>query len=265
MEEKDLLEQENKVEEEKETNQSIDTVQTEETEEVKQEYTGPVIKTKTRYDYRTMKYFNMYNMVYKKHFRIVYVVMGILAIAFGIYSLYTGVIQNMGTEDYTFNAFSLLLPIVFVGFGVYFIYEAIWFERVIDKNITNHFMRNPQVVSLEVTVTEEEVSLCVMNSNSKPFAYNWAYVTEIVDIPEYYFMYVQKQPIIIEKDPNKVISGDYDEMVRIIKEHTATKPYKKFDKELVTKPITYVHPDETYDNPIDIVEEDKEDNQEKND
>ena len=106
-----------------------------------------------------------------------------------------------------------------------------------------HFYKNPKVVELSVTVTEREVTLQIDSKDKKgePFPYDWAYVTDIVEIPQYFFLYVQKQPIIIEKDPNKIVEGDYDTLVNIIMEKAKAKPFKRIDKELVTKPITYVH------------------------
>ena len=120
------------------------------------------------------------------------------------------------------------------------------------------------VMIFGVTVTERDVTLQIIgNSKSEPFKYDWAYITEIVEIPQFFFLYVQKQPIIVEKDPNKITEGDYDTLVSIIMEKTATKPYKKIDKDLVTKPITYVHADQnSFDDAeeaeVDEVEEDVE-------
>ena len=205
-------------------------------EEIKEEYTGPTVVTTTEYDYRTMKSFNMYNMTYRKHFRIVYIIMGLLAFGFGGFTCY----RALSAEELSIMSFVLVG--IFVLFGVYFIYQSISFEKTIDKNIQMHFYRNPKVVKLNITVTENEVTLQVVGAKTgEPYPYDWAYVTEIVEVNDYFFLYVQKQPIIICKDPNRVTEGDYDTLVSIIMEKTATKPYKKIEKPLFTKPITYVH------------------------
>ena len=205
-------------------------------EEQEEPYTGPTVKIQTRYDFRTMKYFNMYNMVYRKHFQVVYIIMGLLSLGFAGYTIYTALAAS-ATDMVNF-----VLPVIFALFGVYFIYQAICFEKVIDKNITMHFYKNPKVVNIEVTMTERDVTLQIVGGkNGEPFKYDWAYITEIVEIPQFFFLYVQKQPIIIEKDPTKITEGDYETLVAMILEHAQTKPYKKIEKELVTKPITYVH------------------------
>ena len=220
-----------------ELNEEKEEKQEEQTEEVvEEEYNGPVVNIHTQYDYRTMKYFNMYNMIYRKHFQIVYIIMGLISFGVGGYSLYNAISAE------TVQIMNFVLPAIFVLFGVYFIYQAIFFEKVIDKNITMHFYKNPKVVNISVTVTEREVTLQIIGNNkSEPFKYDWAYITEIVEIPQFFFLYVQKQPIIVEKDPNKITEGDYDTLVSIIMEKAKAKPYKKIDKELITKPITYVH------------------------
>ncbi len=237
--ENEVLEESNEEKEEVEAVEAEDaqTGDTVQEETVEEEYNGPVVKTKTRYDYRTMKYFNMYNMMYRKHFRIVYIIMGLLSFGFAGYTAYVAFTQD------TIEVMRLVLTAIFALFGAYFIYQSICFEKVIDKNITMHFYKNPKVVELSVTITERDVTLQIDSKDKKgePFPYDWAYITDIVEIPQYYFLYVQKQPIIIEKDPNKILEGDYDTLVNIIMEKAKAKPYKRIEKELVNKPITYVH------------------------
>ena len=239
MEEKNLNEELQQAEEKNELEVVEEEVKEEET--AQEEYSGPVVTTQVRYDFRTMKYFNMYNMLYKRHFNVVYIVMGLLSLAFAAYQIYSGMNSEEGLKG-----INLILPIVFALFGAYFIYQSICFEKVIDKNITTHFMRNPKVAVMTVEVTEETVSIILPGREDQPFKYPWAYVTEIVEIPEYFFLYVQKQPIIIEKDPNKMISGEYETLERIIREQTNTKPYKKCDKNIVKSPINFVHPDDSF-------------------
>ena len=247
----ELIEEEKIKEEKEETLEETLDEKDEEQKELEQveeeeEYTGPVVQTQVKYDYRTMKYFNMYNMIHKRHFNIIYVVMGLVSIAFAAYQVFTGLNSEEGLQG-----ISLILPIVFVLFGVYFIYQSICFEKVIDKNIAMHFTRQPKVFKMTLEVTERKITMLIPGREGEPISYPWEYVTEIVEIPEYFFLYVQKQPIIIEKDPNKVVSGDYETLVNIIMEKTSTKPYKKTEKQIVKNPITFVHPEE---NDYDVVE-----------
>lgn len=367
-----------------------EVVSLEEEKEKEEEYTGPVVVTQVKYDYRTMKTFNMYNMLFKKHFNIVYIIIGLISILFAGYNIISAISDHnnsfdvnkyvsgeefvfsqiyssdgqvastieldkeykigftkdeavlyMGTSavsenvtgvkkfdkglsvlfeekkdengtlegyyiyyvydnkkvymnvklsegNYVFNfdedaedlwvldsqnnsfytlsgenkvyvtkpsgsaigGVGLIIPIIFILFGAYFIYNGTCFEKIIDKQITMHFARQPKVVKMNVEVTTENVSIIIPTRESEPFKYPWAYVTEIVEIPEYFFLFVQKQPIIIEKDPNLVVSGEYEVLLDLIEKQKEFKTYKKVDKTIVKKPITYVHME---DNDFDVV------------
>lgn len=367
-----------------------EVVSLEEENEKEEEYTGPVVVTQVKYDYRTMKTFNMYNMLFKKHFNIVYIIIGLISILFAGYNIISAISDHnnsfdvnkyvsgeefvfsqiyssdgqvastieldkeykigftkdeavlyMGTSavsenvtgvkkfdkglsvlfeekkddngtlegyyiyyvydnkkvymnvklsegNYVFNfdedaedlwvldsqnnsfytlsgenkvyvtnpsgsaigGVGLIIPIIFILFGAYFIYNGTCFEKIIDKQITMHFARQPKVVKMNVEVTTENVSIIIPTRESEPFKYPWAYVTEIVEIPEYFFLFVQKQPIIIEKDPNLVVSGEYEVLLDLIEKQKEFKTYKKVDKTIVKKPITYVHME---DNDFDVV------------
>ena len=79
--------------------------------------------------------------------------------------------------------------------------------------------------------------------DDEPFPYDWVYVTEIHEIPEYFYVYIGKTPLIIPKDPNCITEGTYEDLDAILDDKIKTKKYKKITKELVKKPITYVHPE----------------------
>ena len=360
MEEKNLNE-EVKVEENEELEASNESTEVEQTEaaveeevavveeEIKEEpYNGPVVNTKVNYDFRTMKYFNMYNMTHKRHLNITYIVLGLVFLVIAALQLigafdkadestiatlvtesanletgdklkgefiiegkvseittaYTdstkyvsfilsdgtntiscykssskysdkvavddtltimGYVQNIEgkvqfvvmnieklvdaddksvvTNETGIDMFSIIVAIIILLFSANMIKKGIFFEKDLDKSIAMHFARQPKVISMNVEVTEESISLILPGRENEPFKYPWAYVTEIVEIPEYFFLYVQKQPIIIEKDPNSVVSGEYEKMLEIIAKESETKPYKKVDKQIVKNPITYVHQD----------------------
>ncbi|MFA5543191.1 MAG: hypothetical protein WDA47_05415, partial [Bacilli bacterium] len=76
---------------------------------------------------------------------------------------------------------------------------------------------------------------------TKQVTYDWVQVTKIHEIREYFYLYLGKQPIIVAKDPNAILEGDYEDLISIVKDKITGKPYKKVDKIIVKKPITYVH------------------------
>ena len=240
MEEKDLQE----LEEIKEENE-IEKVE----EEQPEEESLYKVTINVRYDYRTMKYFNMYNMKYKKHFTLVYIIMGIVALGLAGWQIFTtlkGYYQSLDTEEpITLSFVNFIFPVVFVLFGAYFIYQGAFFEKTLDKNIQMHFYRNPKLVHLQETITDKYIAIRTSkNTDEAPIKYEWEFVNEIVELPEFIYLYLGKQPIIIDKDSNKFIEGDLDVLNTIIKEKASTKPYKRITKPLIKKPITYVHPED---------------------
>jgi len=206
-----------------------------EAEKVEEPYDGPSVTVNTRYDYKTMKYYNVFYMLHKRHFNIVYIVMGLLSIAFGAYYLITNIISDIAGTDV--GIITYILAALFVAFGGYFIYNAFNFEATVDKNIKNNFRNNP-VINVEVTLTERGVSLKTSTHPDSPIDYKWSFITEICEIPEYYFLYAGKQPIIVEKDANKIVYGDEETLKQIIADQAKMKPYKLLNKEILKHLVT---------------------------
>ena len=151
-------------------------------------------------------------------------------------SYYSKSVEKVGQ----LSLISFLFPIIFLVFGLYFMYQGIMFEKTLDKNIEMHFYRSPKVVRLSVTVTNKYISIKTQNQ-VEPIKYDWAFVSNIAEIPQYIYLYVRKQPIIIDKDPNCYTEGTLEQLLEIVHEQAKTKPYRKLDKDIVKKPITYVH------------------------
>ena len=76
----------------------------------------------------------------------------------------------------------------------------------------------------------------------EPVDYDWAYVSEIVELPQFYFLFVNgNNPIILDKSPEAFVEGSLEDLVQIIEEKIQTKPFKKIEKDIAKRPITYVH------------------------
>lgn len=237
------------INEEKEKNVSIENENNEELNEVeiveeeakeeKAPYDGPSVTVNIRYDYRTLKYFNVYSMIYKKHYPIIYLVLALFCLGYDTYYVLSTILPTIqaGTE---LNPALFLIPGLFLIFAIYSIYLFFNFEKSIDKNLTLHFNNSP-VTSVKAKVTLESVEITSSKNPEEPFTYDWIYITQICEIPEFYYLYVGKQPIIISKDPNNFEEGDLETLKQIISEVASIKPYKCLNKNIVKKPITYVH------------------------
>ena len=139
-ENKELLEKEEVVEEVKDE-QPLEVVEEQPKEEQEEQYVGKEVTTSIRYDYRTMKYFNMYNAVTRRKLPLWYLIMGILSFAFAVYTVIDGVMEaNKNPEVSATSAY--IFGAIFVFFAVYLLMQSFRFESFVDKTITNHFMQH---------------------------------------------------------------------------------------------------------------------------
>lgn len=214
--------------------------QSEKEEVVEEPYTGKEVTTSIRYDYRTMKYFNMYNAAIKRKLPIWYIVMAIISGVFAIYTVVDEIIALSKNPDEGLGVSTIIIATIFVFFTVYLLLQALRFENFVDKTISNHFL-NHKVAEQHIKIREDKITLIPVNKPEESFSYDWVQITSIEEINEFFFLYIGKSPLIIDKDPSKMIEGTYEEMLEIFDEKIAVKPYKKYEKQVVKKPITYVH------------------------
>lgn len=255
-----------------EINENPEAVDQNEIEEVKESekkeeepYTGKEVTTSIRYDYRTMKYFNMYNAAIRRKLPIWYIVMGVLSAIFAIYTIVDGVITSINDPESSIGTSTFIITAIFVFFTIYLFMQAFRFEGFVDKTITNHFLSH-KVAEQHIRIREDKITLIPVNKPDESFSYDWVQITSIEEINEFFFLYIGKSPLIIDKDPSKMINGTYEEMLEIINEKIAVKPYKKYTKQVVKKPITFVHQEdiENINNAVET-ENIEENNEEQND
>jgi len=218
-----------------ENNEVANQVEVANQEEEKAPYDGPTVVVNVRYDYRTLKYYNMFSMVYKRHYPLLYLALGLICLVYDVFQIIT--ILNSG--EITLSKF--LMPGIFGIFVAYSFYLFINFEKSIDRNLTMHFNTTPTLTTIQAKITTEGIEVTSSKNPEEPYKYDWVYVTSIYEIPQFYYFFVGKQPIILTKDPNQIIEGDEATLKQIIEEQIKTKPYKLIDKEIVKAPITYVH------------------------
>lgn len=228
-----------KVEEEKvEDAQSLEEVKAPEEDE------GPYVKLNVRYDYKTLKYYNVYSIVYQKHFNILYIVLAIMCLGYAAFQVFYSIIPVIKEANEKGEAVSwttFLIPALFLIFAIYSIYSYFNYEKGIDRNLTLHFNSTNKVTEIETKINKKGIFIISSNYANETFKYEWPYVTKICEIPQYYYFFVGKQPIIVPKDENCVLEGDLSTLREIVDEQIKIKPYKKVDKNIVKREITYVH------------------------
>ncbi len=206
------------------------------------------IKIRTKFDYRTMKYCNMYLLTYKRKSFIMYIFLILLSIGASVYfGFFSG-------ED------NSLMAGLFLLVAAYVTYQALSVEKALDKHLQNFFYNRP-VVEQIIEIDEEKITITASSRPNEPQTYDWSFVNEIHEIPQYYMLFVGKNtPIIIDRSEEALVEGSFEALAAMIKEKAETKPYKIITKNIIKKPITYVH---QYIEPVHNIE-DVEANEENN-
>lgn len=191
------------------------------------------IKMQTKFDYKTMKYLNLYLMKYKRKTMLIYIVLIVLSLGFGSYLFISSFKQESGPN--------YIWPVAFGLITAYTIFQMATIERNLDKHLRNYFRTRP-LLTEEIELSDEKITITVCTRPNKPQDYDWAFVSEIIELPGYYFLFINNNtPIILEKNLEAFLEGDLDELSLLIKEKCETKPYKRVDKEIVRRPIPEIN------------------------
>lgn len=200
------------------------------------------VKVRTRYDYRAFKYCNWYMLKYNRKVYIVYAVL----CAFSLLAAVGMIFLQPG---------NYLFPIVFAILGVYAIYQVFTLEKKLDANIARHF--NSHEPFEQIIAFSDEKIVVYPTDTDESFDYDWAFVSEIHRINEFYFLRLGTSYIMVDRSADCLVEGTAADLDAIMDEKGLAKPYKKFDGVVVTKPITFV---QTYVAPVtaqeaEVVEE----------
>lgn len=235
MEEKDLEKQTLE-----EINPEVNQEETlEETNEEVLEASTRKVVVKLNVDYRTLKYYNVYVLKHVRKFYLLYAIFMLLLIGGGVYSIIV--------KTYIVSA---LMGV----FALYLLYQMLTIEKTIDRQLTAHFMRKrPQVQTY--TFTDEGITVEPADGG-EPIVYEWVYVSTIYQIPQFYYLYLGKQPIIVDRNPEMIIEGTKEDLEGIIASQAEKKPFKKLDKNILKEPVEFNYPD--YDAMEAAVTEEKE-------
>ncbi|HHU21513.1 MAG TPA: hypothetical protein GXZ51_03605 [Acholeplasma sp.] len=195
----------------------------------------PLVKSDTQFDFKTLKYANLYLSVYKRKSWILSLVVAIAALGMAIYSAI---------------ASQWVFFVIFLLFVAVIVYQALTVEKKIDQELVKYF-KNREVGGQEVALNKELI--LVENKNSTiPFVYEWSDIKSVDEITEYVYLFLGAQaPIIIDK--NRLVVGDLKALQEIVKEKFPEKGYKVIEKEIAKRKIEFEHEVVEEDDKIEIV------------
>ncbi len=213
-----------------------------------------IVELSTEYDYRAQKYCQMYRMKVKSKSTIMNIVLCVAVLGFAFYWLFS----SEGSGKY----FSIVLFIWFL----YMLYGVIFEEKKIDKFLVKYFRTHPKF-TLKYQINNDKIRFYNEKDKEKKYAdFDWAYVSEVVKIPEYYFIFLNGGSILVLDRREEVMEkGTQEELDELIKKQCELKPFvvynKKFVKNLVE--CTYFEPAEVNtENQEENLDEQNQDNAE---
>lgn len=183
----------------------------------------------TKLDFRTLKYCNLFVMKYKRKSGLWFLITSMISLGVVAYALFFMEEPSV--------AFAILGGVFILYSG----YQYFNLEKRLDTQLMR-FFDNRRITEQRIEVSQEHLLIYHAN-NAEPVEYDWAMITEIYEMPEYYMLMAGKSsPVILDRSKDALLEGEKSALDEIIKEKASTKPFKKVDHNIVKRPITYVHP-----------------------
>jgi len=190
----------------------------------------------TKLDFKTLKYCNLFIMKYRRKTHFIYIILSVLSL---------GVIA---ADIFHFK--SIYLSVLSGLYIAYLVYQIFTVEAKLDQNLTRFFLNRPITTQI-LEINEDKITLHREQSAEEPIDFEWSFITEILEMPQYYMLMAGKTPIIVDRSEEAVLEGTQANLTMIIDEKAQSKPHKKIDFDIVKRPITFVHPEFP---PEDVVE-----------
>ncbi|MCK9536318.1 MAG: hypothetical protein M0R05_01815 [Bacilli bacterium] len=186
------------------------------------------IKIVTKLDFKTLKYCNLFIMKYRRKTYLFYIILSVLSL---------GVVF---ADIFYFK--SKYLAILSGLYIIYLIYQIFSVEAKLDQNLARFFSNRP-VTTQTLEINEDNIMLYRANDLDNPIEFDWSFITEILEIPQYYMLMAGKTPIIVDRSDEAVLTGSQEALTALVNSKAETKPHKKVDFDIAKRPITFVHPE----------------------
>lgn len=195
------------------------------------------IKVKTKFDYKTLKTANLYILNVKKKTNLVSIILVVICLAAGIYSLF---ISKEGNNTFLGVAFLVLAALP--------IYSILTVSKKIDKSIFNFLAKSP-AYNQYLEFTDESVTLVVKgNEKLEKQVYDWAYVQEINVLKDYYLLFLNGNiPLVVSRNEEDTFEGTQEALSELMREKGLLKPYRVYEKEILknfSDPVNYLEAEE---------------------
>ena len=182
-----------------------------------------IVEVETLYNFRTLKYTNMYVIRVKRRSTIISLILTIVTFGIAIALLVYGLI-NKAVSNYWISGLIFLL-------GCWTLFNVLTEEKKIDKQLKKYFTTH-QPFTQKFLINHDKVRVEVTtDGETRRGDYPWAYVQSIDMTKEYIFLFTNNgAPLVIDRKESAILKGDAQTLDELIKEEASLKPFKFYDK-----------------------------------
>ena len=203
----------------------------------------PAVKVNVKFDFKTLKYANLYITNFKRKAYITNIIFSAVALGLGVF---------------TFIEAQWPFGIIFIALAIMTSVQIFTMEKRIDQELYKYFAKH-RVGNQDVSLSDELIVLTRPEDLIHPVSYKWNEVESIHEINEFFYIFTNRNriPIIIDKNPAlmevgtlEVLKSILDRKVKESEDLVASGQKKKAIKFVVVEksiskiPVTYVHKDD---------------------
>ncbi len=198
------------------------------------------IITSVKYDNKTIGYFNLYrgHCGLKRIILIAGKILSLLFICgilrhFLIPSVYEIIVGLKNKSDILLDIFKLIFAIfMLIPLTLVIFYNPLKFYIKAFVPCYNYsFIFQYTSYKFYIKFEDNNIIIIPVLDPKNSFKYSWDEIKKILEVNNYYYLYFKKGYIIIEKDPNMMVSGEYNQLVDIISKKIKDKKYQKCEKQ----------------------------------
>lgn len=213
----------------------------------------PTVKVNVKFDFKTLKYANLYITNFKRKAYITNIIFSAVALGLGVFTFIEG---------------QWIFGVIFVALAIMTGVQIFTMEKRIDQELYKYFAKH-KVGNQDVALSDELIVLKRPDDLIHSVSYKWGEVDSIHEIEEFIYIFTNRNriPIIIDKNMELMKIGSLDVLKSMIDRKVKEsedlvvsgqrkKPIKfVFVEKSISKiPVTYLHKDDAIE--TDVSDED---------
>ena len=209
----------------------------------------PSVKVNVKFDFKTLKYANLYITNFKRKAYITNIIFSAVALGLGIFTFIEG---------------QWIFGVIFIALAIMTGVQIFTMEKRIDQELYKYFAKH-KVGNQDVALSDELIVLKRPDDLIHSVSYKWKEVESIHEINEFFYIFTNRNriPIIIDKSQDlielgslEILKSIIDKKVKESEDLVASGQRKKAIKFVVVEkpiskiPVTYVHKDDAIETAV---------------